>query len=95
MVKLFDWNKDKNHLLKDQRGICFEEVQNGFESGDIIDVIENPNKKKYPNQRMFVFVKENYVYLVPFVEDNEKLFLKTIFPSRKLTKKYLFTGKSK
>jgi uncharacterized DUF497 family protein len=89
-VKYFDWNKDKNKLLKMQRGISFEDVQNGYENGSVIDVIEHPNKFKYPNQKMFVLVKENYVYLVPFVEDKEKVFLKTIIPSHKMTKKYLY-----
>ena len=73
-----------------QRGIGFEDVQNGYENGSVIDVIEHPNKAKYPNQKMFVLVKENYVYLVPFVEDKEKVFLKTIIPSHKMTKKYLY-----
>lgn len=89
-MKYFDWNKDKNKLLKMQRGISFEDVQNGYENGSVIDVIEHPNKLKYPNQKMFVLVKENYVYLAPFVEDKEKVFLKTIIPSHKMTKKYLY-----
>lgn len=73
-----------------QRGISFEDVQTGYENGSVVDVIEHPNKLKYPNQKMFVLVKENYVYLVPFVEDKEKVFLKTIIPSHKMTKKYLY-----
>jgi uncharacterized DUF497 family protein len=89
-VKHFDWNREKNEILKMQRGISFEDVQNGYENGNIIDVIEHPNKSKYPNQRMFILVKENYVYLVPFIEDKEKIFLKTIIPSHKMTKKYLY-----
>lgn len=88
-MKYFDWNKDKNELLKSERGISFEDVQNSFQEGKIIDIIENPNNRSYPNQKMFVFVKEDYIYLVPFVEDEKTIFLKTIFPSRKMTKKYL------
>ncbi len=76
-----------------QRGISFEDVQNGYEDGSIIDIITHPNKTKYSNQKVFVLVKDNYVYLVPFVEDEEKVFLKTIFPSRKMTKKYLYSEK--
>lgn len=64
-------------------------VQTAIESGYLLDTIAHPNKIKYPNQKMFVVNIDNYVYLIPFVEDDEKVFLKTIIPSRKMTKKYL------
>ena len=57
--------------------------------GGLLDVVPHPSPKKYPNQRMFVVKVENYVYLVPFVETDSGVFLKTIIPSRKATKKYL------
>lgn len=88
-MKYLDWNKDKNALLKKERGIGFEDIQSEVESGRVLDVIPNPNLLKYPNQMVFIVEIEDYIYLVPFVEDEEKFFLKTIFASRKLTKKYL------
>lgn len=94
-MKYFDWNKDKNELLKQEREVCFEDFESAIDDGRVLDVIEHPNKTKYANQMIFVFVKEDYVYLVPFVEDDEKIFLKTIFASAKMTKKYLFKGGKK
>jgi uncharacterized DUF497 family protein len=94
-VKYYDWNKEKNRLLKTERDISFEEVYISIESGELLDIVEHPNQKKYPNQKMFVLNINNYVYLVPFVEDEEKVFLKTIIPSRKATKKYIVKGGGK
>jgi len=79
-------------LLKAERDVSFEQVYIAIESGRVLDVIENPNKSKYPNQKIYVVDINDYVYLIPFVEGNEKIFLKTIFPSRKMTKKYLKGG---
>ena len=59
------------------------------ESGDLLDVIEHPNKSIYSHQKILIVKIEAYVYSVPFVEDGDERFLKTIIPSRKLTKKYL------
>lgn len=95
LVKYYDWNKTKNELLRTERDISFEEVYIAIESGGLLEVIEHPNPKKYPNQKVFVVSINNYVYLVPFVEDEEKVFLKTIIPSRKATKKYLIKGGDK
>lgn len=86
-MKYFDWNKDKNTLLEIE--ISFEEVSIAIESGNLLDVLEHPNKKRYPNQKIFVVNIRNYAYLIPFVEDGKKIFLKTIIPSRKATKKYI------
>ena len=91
-MKYFDWNKKKNELLKLERDISFEEVYIAIESGGLLEVVAHPNTKRYSNQKMFVVNINNYVYLVPFVEDEEKIFLKTIIPSRKATKKYLIKG---
>ena len=88
-MKFFDWNKEKNELLKIERGISFEAVLLAIESKQILDIIEHPNKKCYPNQKIFIVNINNYAYLVPFVEDKGKIFLKTIIPSRKATKKYI------
>ncbi|OGM02501.1 toxin [Candidatus Woesebacteria bacterium GWA1_41_8] len=94
-MKYFDWNKEKNELLKIERDISFEEVFIAIESGGLLEIVRHSNQKKYPNQKFFVVNINNYVYLVPFVEDEEKIFLKTIIPSRKATEKYLVKGGDK
>lgn len=88
-MKYFDWDGQKNAKLKIERDICFEDVLMAIENGNILDIIEHPNKKRYPNQKIFIIDINNYAYLVPFTEDEEKVFLKTIIPSRKATKKYV------
>ncbi len=88
-MKYFDWNNQKNQKLKQERNISFEQVLIAIEEGDILDIVEQPSKSKYSNQKIFIININNYAYLVPFVEDEEKLFLKTIIPSRKATKKYI------
>jgi len=87
-VKHFDWDKDKSEVLKKERDISFEEVVTALFEGRTLADEKHPNKK-YPNQRIFVIEIDNYAYLVPYVEDKEKIFLKTVIPSRKATKKYL------
>jgi len=92
-VKYFDWDREKNEWLKEERGICFEDVVHALDEGKELDRISHPNKKLHPNQKMIIINIENYAYIIPFVEDSEKLFLKTIIPSRKMTKKYLMKEK--
>jgi len=88
-MKYVTWNKYKNKKLKKNRGITFEIVAYLIESEQTLDIIKHPNENKYPNQRIFIVQYKNYAYLVPFVEDEKQIFLKTIIPSRKATKKYL------
>jgi hypothetical protein len=88
-VKYYVWDDAKNVKLKAERGVGFEEIVFLIERGNLLDVLEHPNRKKYGGQRIFVVRREDYVYLVPFVENNRLVFLKTIIPSRKATKKYL------
>jgi len=88
-MKYFDWNDSKNMLLGKERGISFEQVELAIASGDLLDRIRHPNPDKYPNQKVLLVRIEGYVYSVPYVEDSEKLFLKTIIPNSKATKKYL------
>lgn len=88
-MKYFDWDPEKNAQLREQRNVTFEDVLIAINEGNILDISEHPNKKKYPGQKIFVVDITGYVYLVPFVEDEEKIFLKTIIPSRKATKKYI------
>ena len=85
----FDWDTDKNEKLIASRSVSFEEVIAIIENGDILDIIEHPNKAKYPHQEMYIVEIAGYVYMVPFVKDKNKIFLKTIFPNRKAQKKYL------
>jgi hypothetical protein len=87
-MKYYDWNDDKNELLKQLRGVSFEQVVLAIVSGDLIDRLKHPNPEKYPNQKVFLVKIENYVYSVPYVGDGEKIFLKTIIPNSKATKKY-------
>jgi uncharacterized DUF497 family protein len=88
-MKYFSWNEEKNELLKEERQISFEDVVFYIEQGFLLDVLEHPNQEKYKGQKIFVVQIEDYAYLVPFVEDGHEIFLKTIIPSRKATKKYL------
>jgi uncharacterized DUF497 family protein len=88
-MKYFDWNNEKNEWLKKERDISFEEILLAIGDDGLLDILEHSDKKKYPNQRVFVVGIDGYAYLVPFVEDEEKVFLKTVIPSRKATKKYL------
>jgi hypothetical protein len=86
--KKIAWSFEKNLYLKQNRGISFEIIEQLIVSGHIIDIKKHPNQEKYSHQNIFILCIDNYIYVVPFVEDNEKLFLKTIIPSRKLTKHY-------
>jgi hypothetical protein len=88
-VKYFAWDGAKNAKLGKERGIGFEDVVFHIERGDLLDILEHSNPDRYPGQRIFVVRREDYVYLVPFVEDAHTVFLKTIIPSRKATKQYL------
>ena len=88
-MKHFDWDNAKNAKLRTERGIGFEEIVFHIERGDLLDILEHPNPDRYAGQRIFVVRREDYVYLVPFVEDEQTIFLKTIIPSRKATKHYL------
>ena len=88
-MKYFAWDDEKNAKLKAERGIGFEDVIFHIERGDLLDILTHPNPERYGRQRIFVVRREDYVYLVPFVEDEHTVFLKTIIPSRKATKQYL------
>ncbi len=88
-MKYFDWDDAKNARLRKERGIGFEDVVFHIERGDLLDVLEHPNPERYAGQRIFVIRSDDYVYLVPFVEDEHTIFLKTVIPSRRATKKYL------
>lgn len=88
-MKYLNWNSEKNKLLKRERGIAFEEIAYLIESEQIIGIEENSGR---PNQKMYILEIENYAILVPFVENDKEIFLKTAFPSRKYTKRYGLKG---
>ena len=88
-MKPFRWNHKKNESLKIERCISFEEIVLAIEAGGLLDELRHPNPDKYPNQLVFVVVLDDYAYLVPYVEEVDYYFLKTIIPSRKATRDYL------
>lgn len=88
-MKYFSWDDAKNEKLKVARGVGFEEIVFLIERGELLDILEHPQPERYGRQRIFVVRREDYVYLVPFVEDDKTVFLKTIIPSRKATRQYL------
>ncbi|MDT8895246.1 BrnT family toxin [Halomonas sp. I1] len=92
-MKPITWNTEKNQRLQEERGISFEAVVFHMSAGDLLDTLEHPNQKRYPGQQIHVIDIEGYAYLVPFVESDDEIFLKTIIPSRKATKAYLGGGK--
>jgi predicted DNA binding CopG/RHH family protein len=79
LVKYFGWDDAKNAKLRAERGIGFEEVVFHIERGHLLDILEHPNPR-YAGQRIFVVRREDYAYLVPFVEDEQTVFLKTNHP---------------
>lgn len=90
---MFDFDKEKSKWLKESRGISFEEIIALMDEEHILEVVEHPNKEKYGHQKIFVMLIANYIYLVPFVKDSKRIFLKTIIPSRKATAEYLIGSK--
>lgn len=88
LIKRIEWNEDKNQALQKDRGLSFEQIQIAIEQDKLIDIIQHP-KVGYENQRILIIDIEGYIVLAPFVEDEEKIFLKTAFKSRKATKQYI------
>jgi len=87
-MKIYNWNAEKNEHLIRERGVSFEEVVFYIENGGLLDEIAHPNNQVYSHQRIFVVAIGTYVHLVPYIENEEEIFLKTIIPSRKFTKVY-------
>jgi len=84
-MKYLNWDSEKNEILKHVRGISFEEIAYLIESDQILGIEENPRRS---DQKIYILEIENYAVVVPFVENNDEIFLKTAFPSRKYAKRY-------
>lgn len=85
---MITYGKEKNELLKQTRGIGFEEIIAAIDGGKVLDVYDHPDQTNYPGQKIYIVEALDYVYLVPFVRNEEGIFLKTIIPSRKAKKMY-------
>jgi hypothetical protein len=92
-MEFFDWSADKNAWLREVRGVTFDEIVYHIQAGHLLDVLEHDKPGRYPGQRILVVNVDGYVCLVPFVESEEGIFLKTIIPSRKMTRRYLGVGR--
>ena len=88
-MKVFRWDNEKNELLKKNRGVCFEQVVILMEREDVLETIQHPNKNKYPGQKIATVRIGDYAYLVPYVQESDEIFLKTIIPSRKAANKFV------
>lgn len=88
-MKAFRWDNEKNEWLKNYRGVSFEQVVILMERGDVMETIEHPNQNRYPGQKIATVLIEGYAYLVPYVQESDEIFLKTIIPSRKATSKHV------
>jgi hypothetical protein len=87
-MKPFAWSPENNAQLLGERQLCFEAVVVAIEAGDLLDVQEHPNQQRYPGQRILVVRLHGSIHLVPMIETEEHLFLKTIIPSRKANRFY-------
>jgi uncharacterized DUF497 family protein len=85
----FDWDSEKNEWLRKERNISFEDIALLLAAGKLWKIADHPNPEKYPNQRIFLIPIDGYIFFVPFVTENDTIFLKTAFPHRKATKDYL------
>ena len=88
-MKSFRWSPDKNDLLKQERGVSFEDITVAVEAGRLLEIVPHQNPTKYPRQKIMVVGVAGYAFLVPFVEEEDHFFLKTIIPSRKATRDFI------
>lgn len=84
----FEWDEPKNEQLKNQRGVSYEDVFIAISENRLLDIVPHHNPAKYPNQKLFIIEIRNYVYYVPFIENEHSIFLKSIIPSRKYQRRY-------
>jgi len=91
-----EFSEEKSLLLKETRGTGFEEVITAIEEKKILGDLKH-SSRKYPHQRILVIKIKDYVYAVPYVIDPKRkvIFLKTVYPSRVLTDKFMKGGVKK
>jgi uncharacterized DUF497 family protein len=89
MAMVFRWDPQKNAQLMRERGLSFEQIVLAVEGGDLLQVIAHPNPARYPEQKIMVVAMNAYAFLVPFVQEEDGYFLKTISPSRKATRDFM------
>jgi uncharacterized DUF497 family protein len=82
------WSVEKNSILKETRKVSFEEVENAILNDNVLDIVPHHNQEKYGHQELMIVSIRNYTYYVPFVMNDQEIFLKNIIPSRKYHKKY-------
>jgi uncharacterized DUF497 family protein len=82
----YQWNEEKNALLKAERGIGFEDIVTAILEGAIIDIIQHPNKEKYPDQMIYIVEVLEYIYMIPYVRNDQEIIFNTIIPSLKMKK---------
>ena len=88
-MKPFRWSPDKNDLVRQERGVSFEDITVAVEAGRLLEIVSHQNPGKYPRQNIMVVKVAGYAFLVPFVEEDDHFFLKTIIPSRKATRDFI------
>jgi len=80
-MKNVRWDLAKSEMLKRRRGVSFEEIM----QTKLVGAVEHPGRR---NQRLLLFEKNGYIWVVPYVGRGDEIFLKTLFPSRQYTKKW-------
>ena len=88
-MRSFRWSPGKNDLLKQERGVSFEDITVAVEAGGLLEIVPHQNPTKYPRQKIMVVGVAGYAFLAPFVEEEDHFFLKTIIPSRKATREFI------
>jgi len=87
----FDYSEEKDLVLIETRGIGFQDIISSISRGGLLDDLDHPNQKKYRGQKLFIVKINKYAYVIPYVIDTKRriIFLKTLYPSRKMIQKYL------
>ena len=75
------WNALKSERLKRTRGVSFEEII----ASKLIGIRKHPRRE---DQKILVYEHKGYLWAVPYIIEEGRIFLKTIYPSRKLMKIY-------
>lgn len=86
---ILEWDDEKNRVLQIERNISFERIAVAIQEHALLDILEHPNKKDYPNQYLIILEIDHYAWVVPSLRTEKSWVLKTAFPSRKYTDHYL------